>query len=66
MSCCRGGVAWVQVIHGEAIFKETILTEGDGVGLSLEPSVSVTAQEKCEILLIELGPEPRLLVDRSG
>ena len=61
-----GRVAWVQVIHGEAIFKETILTEGDGVGLSLEPSVSVTAQEKCEILLIELGPEPRLLVDRSG
>lgn len=61
-----GRVAWVQVIHGEAAFKEIILTGGDGVGISFEPSVSVTAQEKCEILLIDLGPEPRLFVGRSG
>ena len=35
------------------------LSSGDGVGVTIEPSVSLTAQEPTEILLIDLGPASR-------
>jgi len=61
-----GRSAWLHVICGEAALQEIILTEGDGVGVTIEPSVSVTAQEKSEILLIDLGPKPRPLAGWVG
>ena len=51
-----GRSAWLHVIHGEAIFQNIILSQGDGVGVSREASVSFTAQENTEILLVDLGP----------
>ncbi|MHC4605330.1 MAG: pirin family protein [Planctomycetota bacterium] len=31
------------------------MTRGDGVGVTVEPSVSFTAQENTEVLLVDLG-----------
>ena len=61
-----GRSAWLHVIHGETAMQEIILTEGDGAGVRIEPSVSITAQEDSEILLVDLGPEPRFLSGRAG
>jgi redox-sensitive bicupin YhaK (pirin superfamily) len=54
-----GRSAWLHVICGEATLRDVILIQGDGVGATIEPSVSLTAQENTEILLIDLGPTPR-------
>ena len=61
-----GRSAWLHVISGEMALQEDILTQGDGVGFTSEPSVSVTAQESSEILLVDLGPAPRPFSDRAG
>jgi len=61
-----GRSAWLHVISGEAALQEIILTQGDGVGVTIEPSVSVTAQESSEILLVDLGPTPRSFAGRVG
>ena len=61
-----GRSAWLHVIRGETAMQEIILTEGDGAGVRIEPSVSITAQEDSEILLVDLGPEPRFLSGRAG
>jgi redox-sensitive bicupin YhaK (pirin superfamily) len=54
-----GRSAWLHVIRGEATLQELILTQGDGAGVTIEPSVSLTARENTEILLVDLGPAPR-------
>ena len=51
-----GRSAWLHVIDGEAKLQDVVLTQGDGVGVTTEPSVSLTAQAKTEILLVDLGP----------
>jgi len=56
-----GRRAWLHVVEGEATMQDIILTQGDGVGVTLEPSVSVTAQENTEMLLVDLGPTPSSL-----
>jgi redox-sensitive bicupin YhaK (pirin superfamily) len=53
-----GRSAWLHVICGEATLHDIVLTQGDGVGVTMEPLVSLTAQEHTEILLIDLGPAP--------
>ena len=53
-----GRSAWLHVIHGEVTLQDLNLTQGDGVGVTSEPSVSMTSQENSEILLIDLGPAP--------
>ena len=53
-----GRSAWLHVIHGEVTLQDLDLTQGDGVGVASEPSVSLTAQESSEILLVDLGPAP--------
>ena len=53
--------AWLHVICGEATLQDLILTEGYGVGVTIEPSVSFTAQEHTEVLLVDLGPRSRSL-----
>jgi redox-sensitive bicupin YhaK (pirin superfamily) len=50
-----GRSAWLHVICGEATFHDIILAQGDGVGVTIERSVSLTAQENTEILLVDLG-----------
>jgi len=55
-----GRCAWLHVIYGEAACDGLILAQGDGVGVTSERSVSLTAHEKTEILLIDLSePESR-------
>ena len=55
-----GRCAWLHVIRGEATSQDIILSRGDGVGVTTERSVSLTARESTEILLIDLGkPRPR-------
>lgn len=53
-----GRNAWLHIIHGEATLQDIMLNSGDGVGVTLEPSVSLTAQEHTELLLIDIGPPP--------
>jgi len=52
-----GRNAWLHVICGEAASHDMILTQGDGVGVTNEHSVSLTAHEKCEILLVDVGEQ---------
>jgi redox-sensitive bicupin YhaK (pirin superfamily) len=54
-----GRGAWVHVISGEATLDDLILTQGDGAGVTVERSVSFTAQESTEVLLVDLGPAPQ-------
>jgi redox-sensitive bicupin YhaK (pirin superfamily) len=55
-----GRSAWLHVIHGEVTLQDMHLSQGDGVGLTSEPSVSLTSQEDSEILLVDLGPVPNV------
>ncbi|MBW2472796.1 MAG: pirin family protein, partial [Deltaproteobacteria bacterium] len=48
-----GRSAWLHVIYGEVTLQDTILSQGDGAGVTIEPSASLTAQENTEILLID-------------
>jgi redox-sensitive bicupin YhaK (pirin superfamily) len=50
-----GRTAWLHLVCGEAALDDIVLTQGDGVGISNEPSVSLTVQENTEILLVDLG-----------
>ena len=51
-----GRSAWVHVICGEATLDDLILNQGDGAGITAERSVSLTAQESTEVLLVDVGP----------
>jgi redox-sensitive bicupin YhaK (pirin superfamily) len=58
----EGRSAWLHVVEGEVTLGDVILSSGDGAGLTAERTVSLTAREETEILLVDLGPEhPRLL-----
>ncbi len=50
-----GRCAWLHIVHGEVTFREVVLVAGDGVGVAAERSVSLTAREETEVLLIDLG-----------
>ena len=47
--------AWVHVIQGECTLGRLLLRSGDGVGVRAEPSVSITAREVTELMLIEVS-----------
>ncbi len=50
-----GRSAWLHLICGEATLDDIVLTHGDGVGITIDPSVSLTVREDTEILLVDLG-----------
>ncbi|MFH1807491.1 MAG: pirin family protein [Pseudomonadota bacterium] len=50
-----GRSAWLHVVHGELTFGDLVLVTGDGIGVVAEPSVSITAREETEVLLVDLG-----------
>ncbi len=52
-----GRSAWLHVVCGEAASHDIILARGDGVGVTNERSVSFTAHENCEILLVDVGKQ---------
>lgn len=51
-----GRSAWLHVIRGEATLRDVVLLGGDGAGVTDEPSVSLTARQGTEILLVDVGP----------
>ena len=57
--------AWLHVVQGEAAIDGLLLTSGDGVGITAERAVSLTAREETEILLVDLGEQP-LAAHRPG
>lgn len=46
--------AWVHIVHGEATLFGHLLGQGDGCGVTGEPSVSLTAGVSTELLLIDV------------
>jgi redox-sensitive bicupin YhaK (pirin superfamily) len=51
-----GRMAWLHIVRGEVKSADVVLTTGDGAGFIDECSVSLTASEDSEILLVDLGP----------
>ena len=49
-----GRSAWLQIVAGEGTLNDIVLTQGDGIGVTNEPSVSLTVGENTEILLVDL------------
>lgn len=49
-----GRGAWLHVLHGEVALADLVLTSGDGVGVTAERVVSLTARADAELLLIDL------------
>jgi quercetin 2,3-dioxygenase len=52
-----GRMAWVHLVEGEITLGDVVLSTGDGAGVTGERSVSLTAREETEILLVDLGVE---------
>jgi len=50
-----GRHAWVQVAEGEMILNGQILHAGDGVALSEEPTLTLTAKAPAQLLLFDLN-----------
>jgi redox-sensitive bicupin YhaK (pirin superfamily) len=61
-----GRSTWLHIVCGEAKLDDIVLAQGDGVGVTIEPSVSLTVQEKTEILLVDLGPVPDSIVSGAA
>jgi redox-sensitive bicupin YhaK (pirin superfamily) len=53
----QGRSAWLHIVQGEVTIDDTVLTTGDGAGITGERAVSLTAREETEILLIDLGDQ---------
>lgn len=53
----EGRGAWLHIVHGEVTLGEVVLGTGDGVGVTAERVVSMTAREETEILLVDLDFE---------
>lgn len=59
----QGRSAWVQVLRGEARIDDLVLVGGDGIGITAELAVSLTAMDgdETEILLLDLPQTPQSL-----
>ncbi len=53
----EGRRAWLHLVEGEITCLDLVLSSGDGVGVTGERAVSLTAKEETELLLIDLGAE---------
>jgi redox-sensitive bicupin YhaK (pirin superfamily) len=51
----QGRMAWLHLVQGEITLGDTVLTTGDGVAISQERAISLTAREGSEILLLDLA-----------
>jgi len=51
-----GRSVWLHLICGEATLQDVVLSPGDGAGVAREPAVSLTARQRTELLLLDLGP----------
>lgn len=62
----EGRRAWLHVVQGEVALGDAILTTGDGVGVTAERTVSLTAREETEILLLDLADPPPASLQGAG
>jgi quercetin 2,3-dioxygenase len=46
---------WLHIVQGEVALDDTVLTTGDGAGITAQRALSITAREESEILLVDLG-----------
>ena len=53
----QGRSVWLHLVQGEVTLGDIGLTTGDGVGVSAERAVSLTARGETEILLLDLGEQ---------
>ena len=51
----KGRCAWLHVVEGNVRIGDETLGVGDGAGFTDERSVSITAMDECEILLLDLA-----------
>jgi redox-sensitive bicupin YhaK (pirin superfamily) len=49
----HGRKAWLHIVHGKVRVNEVDLAQGDGMGITDEPSISLTVQESAELLLVD-------------
>lgn len=61
-----GHGAWVHLVQGEVTLGGLVLTTGDGVGVTTERSVSLTARDATELLLVDLGEPPTFAVSNGA
>jgi len=54
-----GRSAWLHVVRGNAELGDIVLKTGDGVGVTAERAVSLTARAGTELLLLDLGDMSR-------
>jgi redox-sensitive bicupin YhaK (pirin superfamily) len=62
----EGRNAWLHVVSGGGASASIELMAGDGVGLSAERSVSFTARDATEILLLDVGARTAPLSSYGG
>lgn len=55
----QGRSAWLHIVDGEATLDDLVVVSGDGVGVTAERAVSITARRATELLLVDLGAPPR-------
>jgi quercetin 2,3-dioxygenase len=55
----EGRSAWLHIVRGSVALADVVLTTGDGIGVTAERTVSFTAREETEVLLLDLGPLPQ-------
>jgi redox-sensitive bicupin YhaK (pirin superfamily) len=55
----EGHSAWLHLVHGGVTLGDLVLETGDGAGIVSERAVSLTARRDTEVLLFDLGTEPR-------
>jgi quercetin 2,3-dioxygenase len=51
----EGRSAWLHLLQGQVMLGDVQLTTGDGIGATAERAISLTAQERSELLLLDLG-----------
>ena len=61
-----GRSVWLHVVHGAMTVGAACLSAGDGVGLSDERAVSMTATAETEILLLDLGQFAGIVMPRDA
>ncbi len=53
-----GRRAWLHIVQGTVDTGWTVLMRGDGIGISEEPTVSLTAKDETTVLLVDVGELP--------
>jgi redox-sensitive bicupin YhaK (pirin superfamily) len=55
----EGRTAWLHAVSGEVTLGDIVLTQGDSIRVTHERSISLTVQERTELLMVDLGPANR-------